>query len=189
MARPIIKKDVIIRAALEVFAEKGVDGATIQDIASRANAAGGTLYRYFRSKEDLAQNIFFENLDIFVSQLQNILEQEKCIQKRLCIMVDTFYEFFENDRVLFSYLLLSEHNFAKRMKCDQLTPIDIIVKVIDDGKANQEIPEQESSVSAAFIYGAVVRVAFFKIYGRIQNDVRIYRKRIVAGCWSFLQMD
>ncbi|BBM83074.1 TetR/AcrR family transcriptional regulator [Candidatus Uabimicrobium amorphum] len=188
MARPIIKKDIIIRAALEVFTEKGVDGTTIQDIASRANAAGGTLYRYFRSKEELAQNIFFENLDIFVSQLDSILTDEKCIQKRLRIMVDTFYEFFENDQVLFSYLLLSEHNFAKRMKCDQRTPIDVIIKVIDDGKANKEIPEQESSVSAAFIYGAVVRVTFFKIYGRIQNDIRIYKERIVAGCWNFLQM-
>ena len=43
----------LIETALEVFAEKGVDGATVKDLAEAAGVAQGLLYHYFRSKEDL----------------------------------------------------------------------------------------------------------------------------------------
>ena len=43
----------LIDTALTVFAQKGVDGATIKDLSEEAGVAQGLLYHYFRSKEDL----------------------------------------------------------------------------------------------------------------------------------------
>ncbi|WP_372369097.1 TetR/AcrR family transcriptional regulator [Candidatus Uabimicrobium sp. HlEnr_7] len=187
MARPIEKRDTIVRSALEVFVEKGVDGTTIQDIANHANAAGGTLYRYFRSKEELAQSIFFENLSLFMSELKKAILKEKHTKQKLYAMVDKFYNFFENDKVLYSYLLLSEHNFAKKMTKNYQTPVDLIIEVINNGVAKKEIFSKDSVFAAAFVYGAVVRITYFKIYGRIHEDLSIYKNRVVEGCWAFLQ--
>jgi len=47
----------ILGAALRVFARRGYDGATIEDIARTARLAEGTIYNYFRSKEDLLIHI------------------------------------------------------------------------------------------------------------------------------------
>ena len=47
------KRDRILRAALEVCAQKGVAAARMEEIAARAEVSKGTLYRYFESKEDL----------------------------------------------------------------------------------------------------------------------------------------
>jgi AcrR family transcriptional regulator len=47
------KRDRILRAALEVCAQRGVAAARMEEIAARAEVSKGTLYRYFESKEDL----------------------------------------------------------------------------------------------------------------------------------------
>ena len=47
------RRTQLIDTALDLFAEKGVDGATIKDIATRAGVAQGLVYHYFDSKEDL----------------------------------------------------------------------------------------------------------------------------------------
>lgn len=47
-------REALIRSAREVMAEKGVDAATMLEIAERADVAAGTIYTYFRSKDDLA---------------------------------------------------------------------------------------------------------------------------------------
>jgi TetR/AcrR family transcriptional regulator, repressor of fatR-cypB operon len=51
-------KRAILTAALELFATRGVDGVTIRDIASETGFTNPAMFRHFRSKEDLAQNLF-----------------------------------------------------------------------------------------------------------------------------------
>lgn len=47
-------REALIRAASAVMSEKGVDGATMLEIAERADMGAGTVYNYFKSKDDLA---------------------------------------------------------------------------------------------------------------------------------------
>lgn len=53
MARPKDKEDVILAAAVQVFMERGFASTSIQDIASLAGLAKGTIYEYFKSKDEL----------------------------------------------------------------------------------------------------------------------------------------
>ena len=52
-----IRRNLIIEAALEVFSEKGFEGATVKKIAERAEVNEGLLYRHFKSKQDLYSTI------------------------------------------------------------------------------------------------------------------------------------
>jgi TetR/AcrR family transcriptional regulator, fatty acid metabolism regulator protein len=52
------KRDTILAAAVEVFARRGYFGAQVADIARAAGVAAGTVYLYFRSKDDLLVSIF-----------------------------------------------------------------------------------------------------------------------------------
>src|SRR5436305_61998 len=52
------KRDAILRAAIDVFAERGFFGAQVADVARAAGIAAGTVYLYFRSKDDLLVSIF-----------------------------------------------------------------------------------------------------------------------------------
>src|SRR5688572_10028871 len=52
------KREAILRAAIDVFAEKGFFNAQVADVARAAGVAAGTVYLYFRSKDDLLVSVF-----------------------------------------------------------------------------------------------------------------------------------
>src|SRR6266568_1756606 len=52
------KRDALLRAAIDVFAERGYFNAQVADVARVAGVAAGTVYLYFRSKDDLLVSIF-----------------------------------------------------------------------------------------------------------------------------------
>ena len=55
---PLAKRDALLRAATDVFAERGYFNAQVADVARAAGVAAGTVYLYFRSKDDLLVSIF-----------------------------------------------------------------------------------------------------------------------------------
>ena len=55
---PPPKRDLILRAATDVFADRGFFNAQVADVARAAGIAAGTVYLYFRSKDDLLVSIF-----------------------------------------------------------------------------------------------------------------------------------
>ena len=63
MAEKTQKRARILEAAIAVFAEKGFNTARVSDIAKEAGVADGTIYLYFKSKEDLLLQIFEEKMD------------------------------------------------------------------------------------------------------------------------------
>lgn len=66
------KKKVIINAALKVFAAQGLVKAKMADVAREAGMGKGTIYEYFRSKEEIFAagfNMFFENLEYDLLQV------------------------------------------------------------------------------------------------------------------------
>src|SRR5215217_2086378 len=52
------KRDAILRAAIDVFADRGFFNAQVADVARAAGVAAGTVYLYFKSKDDLLISIF-----------------------------------------------------------------------------------------------------------------------------------
>ena len=55
---PGAKRDAILRAAIDVFADRGFFNAQVADVARAAGVAAGTVYLYFRGKDDLLVSIF-----------------------------------------------------------------------------------------------------------------------------------
>jgi len=69
------KKRNIIIAALEVFAQKGFNSATIKEIADKAGIGKGTIYEYFKSKNEIilsAFSVFIEEGEASLSALENL---------------------------------------------------------------------------------------------------------------------
>jgi TetR/AcrR family fatty acid metabolism transcriptional regulator len=64
------KRVLISRAAIEIFAEKGFHQARVSDVALRAGVADGTIYLYFKSKDDLLLCIFEDSMDLLLNGIQ-----------------------------------------------------------------------------------------------------------------------
>lgn len=77
------KRTLITDAAIEIFAEKGYNQARVSDIARRAGVADGTIYLYFKNKEDLLLSVFEEKMDELLSGLGEALSTSDDPVKRI----------------------------------------------------------------------------------------------------------
>ena len=64
------KRTRIIDAAVAVFADKGFHAARVSDVAKRAGVADGTIYLYFKNKEDLLLSLFEEKMGRQIDSLE-----------------------------------------------------------------------------------------------------------------------
>ncbi len=74
MSKRIIKRQQIIQSAIEVFSRNSFQNSSIAEIAQKAHVAEGTIYQYFRNKEDLFFSIPVEKTHEFCKELELQLE-------------------------------------------------------------------------------------------------------------------
>ena len=72
-------KEKIMQSAMENFAKNGFDRTRMEDIATGAGLAKGTLYLYFKNKEDLFYAICDHNLDELRNQLSRLFNRKENI--------------------------------------------------------------------------------------------------------------
>ncbi len=75
--KDINKHKKILKAAVKVFAEKGFYNARVSEIAKEADVADGTIYLYFKNKDDILISLFEEEFGQIVENMRKELEREK----------------------------------------------------------------------------------------------------------------
>jgi AcrR family transcriptional regulator len=177
----------ISRAALALFVEKGVAETTVRDIAATAGIAEGTLYRHFAGKDELAWELFVNNFSKFAGELEHRQGEEKTFQDKVAVMVQHFCTFFDQDPVLFSYLLLAQHDYLKRVPQEQPNPVEVVQQVIRRAMTQGELPSGDAATATAMVLGIVLQAAVFKIYGRITASLTSLSETLTAACLRVLQ--
>ena len=106
MSKKLIKKESIIKAAIEVFSKKDFKTASISEIARKAGIADGTIYQYFKDKEDLFFSIPIEKTKEFRSQLELHLEGISGALNKIRKFVWYFLYFFKTNPAYGRILML-----------------------------------------------------------------------------------
>jgi len=179
-------KELISRAALTLFVEKGIAETTIRDIAREAGVAEGAMYRHFHSKDALAWELFSENFTTLALDLERLKEPHPTARAQLEAMIRQFCAFFDADPVMFSYLLLAQHEHFKKITPEMPSPIKVVREVIEGGMARGEIPERDPNLATAMIMGVVLQVATFKIYEGINQSLASLSGTLFDACWRVL---
>jgi TetR/AcrR family fatty acid metabolism transcriptional regulator len=97
MSKKVTRREHIIQAAIEVFSKKDFQSASISEIAQRAGIADGTIYQYFKNKEDLFFSIPIEKTNEFRSQVELHLEGITGVFNKLRKFVWYFLYFFKTN--------------------------------------------------------------------------------------------
>jgi TetR/AcrR family fatty acid metabolism transcriptional regulator len=94
------KRERILRAAVDVFAEHGYFNAKVAQIAKSAGVADGTIYLYFDGKEDLLITIFREHTRSYLRALEQRMANINHAEERLRTAVRHHLETLGRDRAL-----------------------------------------------------------------------------------------
>ena len=133
-----IKRESIIQAAIEVFSKKGFQASTISEIAERAGVADGSIYQYFKNKEDLFFSIPVEKTKEFRTQLELHLEGISGAFNKIRKFVWYFLYFFtvnaEYGRLLMLEMRVSK-SFVKTDTYDFLKQsVSSVLEIITEGQ-------------------------------------------------------
>jgi AcrR family transcriptional regulator len=96
-------------AALRVISRKGMNGATMQDIADEAGVAKGTLYLYFRDREDLVERAADYAFSKLEANLASTLPQISDFAGRLVALIRSEIDFFDEHREFFRIYIALKH--------------------------------------------------------------------------------
>jgi TetR/AcrR family fatty acid metabolism transcriptional regulator len=147
MSKKTIRRETIIQAAIEVFSRKDFKAASVSEIARKAGVADGTIYQYFRNKEDLFFSIPIEKTNEFRSQLELHLEGISGALNKIRKFVWFFLYFFKANpdygrilmlemRVNKSFVKTDTYDFLKKSVGQVL---EIITQGQEEGAIRKDI--------------------------------------------------
>ena len=110
------KHERIIEAAIKVFAKKGFYNATVADVAEIADVGEGTIYLYFKNKDDLLISIFEHSIDIFIKTVNEEIKGAKSPEDKLKRFIALHLSLVEQNKELAQVLQIELRQSSKFMK-------------------------------------------------------------------------
>lgn len=154
----------ILLAAEQVFLEKGMDGARMQDIADRAGINKALLHYYFRSKEKLFDAIFEANFKQFIPVLDKVIQENMDLKTALKRLANLYYELLTAKPYLPIFILTEINRNPGQIENNLINKMGIrgvITRIIEKMKNEQTIqadPRQVViSTISAIIFPFVAR--------------------------------
>jgi TetR/AcrR family fatty acid metabolism transcriptional regulator len=162
-ARPD-KRAAILRAAIDTFAATGFFNAQVADVARSAGVAAGTVYLYFRGKDDLLVSIFERTMNEAIQEGRESVGALEQPVDRLREIARLHLDRLGRDRalaVVFQVELRQSTKFMERFSSTQLREyLGIIRDVIADGQARGVFrPDVNPTLAAKLFFGALDEMA------------------------------
>lgn len=154
------KREAILRAGVRVFAAKGFFNSKVADIAREAGIADGTVYLYFKSKDEILHSIFDRAMADFIEDGRRELEPIADPVEKLKTIARLHLERLSADRdlaVVFQVELRGSTKFMQEFSATGFAEyLDIIKRTIEDGqKAGKFRKDMKPVVCAKILYGAL----------------------------------
>ncbi len=148
-----LKQDVrnsITHSALLEFMENGYEKASIRGIAKRANTSVGNIYKYFKSKEDIYENLIgcvYHRLMNYINQFEKVELDEQALHV-FDALVEKIMKIFNESSIEIS-TLLNQSAGSKYENCKQVF-IDFITRIVTDSM-NYELQKSGRKLKDNFI--------------------------------------
>ena len=104
------------KAALDVFSEKAVDAATVEDITEKADVGKGTLYQHFADKDEVVVTLVEEAIDHLIERIRSYGQQPGTLEDMLEHLLNAHYEFSVNSKE--EFLLLFQGKLLVKLQSD-----------------------------------------------------------------------
>jgi AcrR family transcriptional regulator len=188
MRRGSQTRERIVTEALALFAERGVDGTSVRDIAQAVGVAEGALYRHFRSKDEIAREIFTTRYSALAGDVLALGRSGQPIADRIAALVRRFTDLFDDDPALFAFLLINQHRHLGTVPAaPEANPVAALGLVLSEAMARGEIAAGDPVLLSAMALGLVVQPAVFRIYGRLEGPMAEAAPAIIAAAQAVLR--
>jgi TetR/AcrR family fatty acid metabolism transcriptional regulator len=165
------KHEQIIQAAIKVFAKKGFYNAKVSEIAREASVADGTIYLYFKNKDDILISLFEERMDLLIRQMREELSKVADPLEKIRIFVAQHLLRLREDKHLAEVLQVELRQSSKFMRryvpVKFLEYLDLIGEIIEEGKAKGVIQKDISpAIAKRAVFGALDEMSLYWVLAK-----------------------
>ena len=163
-SQPNGKYEAILRAAIKVFSRSGFFNSKVADVAREAGVADGTVYLYFKNKDDILVSIFNHVMDEALALGRKRLEEVSDPVEKLKRIVQAHLDRLGRDRdlaVVFQVELRSSTKFMEQFSATKVTEyLDLIRSVIEEGQKKRVFRRGlNTTIAAKVLFGALDEMA------------------------------
>lgn len=161
------KYNKILKSAGAVFAEFGFYKATISQIAARAGVADGTLYLYFKNKDDILYQFISFKTDLVFEKMHDAVKKGQTAEEKLRNLIRCHLAEFQNDKnmaIIFQSEVRYLRDIESQIKDISKMYLDLLSDIIEQGQT-------EGSMRHDLFVGLVKRFILGAVEGVISTWV------------------
>ena len=172
-------KRKIFETSMKLFAEKGYDATSIEEITATVGVAKGTLYYHFSSKEEIFNFLVEEgikllqnSIDIKTSKFSNYIDKIKAI---ILIQIKIVVKYEDIITILLSQFLGKE---ARNQKCKKhiLEYVEKIENIVEEGIQAKQIKQGNAQAIASEIYSLICSCLVYKAKNEKIDVMKLYKE-------------
>lgn len=188
----------ILEAATQVLQEKGMEAATVNDVAHQAELGKGTLYLYFQSKDDILAALCNEALQELHASFKKAAKKEKEGRLKILAIGQAYFEFYERSPLKFQLINFINHTTPTNQppstqmeSCiiSAMSVIGFMVECLEQGKEDGSVSQHVDSVQTALILWSCSTgfIQTLSIHGQHLHDhMQIQTKKFTDYFFSML---
>src|SRR2546426_4479796 len=169
--RDSAKPQQIVDAAIRVFARNGYYNSRVSDIAREAGIASGTIYLYFRTKDEILVTLFREKMAQWVALVRREIATERGAEAKIRKLVALHFAVLEGDPDLAEVVqveLRQGHKFFRGASAHEVSAyFDLIGSTLHEGMAAGQIrADLPVKIATKMLFGAMDQMATSWVLGK-----------------------
>ncbi|KOA73590.1 TetR family transcriptional regulator [Bacillus stratosphericus] len=154
----------IIDAAVVVIAENGYHQSQVSKIAKQAGVADGTIYLYFKNKEDILISLFKEKMGQFIERMENDIQKKPSAKAKLLLLIREHFRLLSQDHhlALVTQLELRQSNLELRQKINEVLKgyLNMLDSILTEGKKTGEFRQNlDVRLARQMVFGTIDETA------------------------------
>lgn len=166
-AKPSQIREKIMAAALQLFTQRGYFSTSVPDMAQAAQVSVGSIYHYFKDKEDVARALYLGLMAWLEDELARIARDSATAHDRCHAVMTMLFEFTESNRDAMDFMLYAKHRDflpSERPVCSS-KPFETMREFVQEGIAKGEIRQMDVMVATSCLFGGAIRLITARLDG------------------------
>jgi AcrR family transcriptional regulator len=189
------RKIEIINAARKVFSSKGFNSSTMEEIATEAELSPGTLYLYFKNKEELHTSLSIEILKYLADEIQKVVIEDISVEKKIDRFRDVFIKVYDHDpNILINLFHLQSGETLQNLSDEVLQQIKIystlahgaIINVIKEGIEQGIFIDEHPVALADVLWASYAGIVLWVDSKRLLNDQKDFVKPTLKTAFALI---
>jgi TetR/AcrR family transcriptional regulator, fatty acid metabolism regulator protein len=187
-APPIDKRRQILDAAVRVFARQGFHSTRVSDIADEAGVAYGLVYHYFKSKDQVLNELFSERWSLLLAAIEETDREGPSPREKLAAVAAFIVDSYRHDPELMKVIIVevtrAANSFGRTHLPEIRSAYESIAKIVADGQeAGAFRRDIDPTFASMSFYGAIEQLLsgwIFEVIPASDADFQQAKDLVVA---------